>query len=309
MTSFIGKDWETLMSSYQKEFKTKESTDSELSSIFWHLKKLLERKSSMFWHTQAFDRYIKSDINPFGLRIQIFPTLNDVDNSFKKMWEENLNECTKNMMLLLIGEYNKRLLVLDKELEDIQNRLQKFKNCPSLAEHESRLKIHIDKFNKDILLKKDNKFWRDQLAFIDGQAYKWNQFHFKPTNKRQSNRAQRNMDSKVSDVSSNSSISVSSQNSRSSRKNKQRPQGENSTTRSPKKRTVDVPNPPSNTSIPSTTLPPNTSNATVSLNTSRMDSSNISVAPIFNLANTRPPLSHVTASQAAPLSLSGQSMS
>lgn len=97
------------MLNYHQEFQARYSPDSELSSLFFHLKKTLERKSSLFWHIQAFDRYIKADINPVGLWVQIFPTISSTDNVFKKAWENNLKACSKVMMTLLSGEYNKQM--------------------------------------------------------------------------------------------------------------------------------------------------------------------------------------------------------
>lgn len=64
-------------------------------------------KKSLHWHIQSFENYIKEDINPFGLRVQIFPTFETGDVDFKREWEKTLDKCSKEMMLLRLAAYKK----------------------------------------------------------------------------------------------------------------------------------------------------------------------------------------------------------
>lgn len=61
-------------------------------------------------------RPIREDLNPQGLEIQVFPNLWEIKNTFKKQWETNLQECTKNMMNSLIEYYNQEIKELDNEI-------------------------------------------------------------------------------------------------------------------------------------------------------------------------------------------------
>lgn len=85
---FRGKEFKIIMDKY-REHGQKEAHESELTSLFSQLKRLVEKKVSMFWHIKSFENYIPVDMNPFGLRIQIFPTLDMIDTVFRKRWENN----------------------------------------------------------------------------------------------------------------------------------------------------------------------------------------------------------------------------
>lgn len=71
------------MSRLHTEFEQKESLDSELAMSFSTLNQILEKKSLLHWHIKSFQDYITKNLNPFGLRIQIFPTFDNIDSSFK----------------------------------------------------------------------------------------------------------------------------------------------------------------------------------------------------------------------------------
>lgn len=127
----------------------------------------------MFWHIKSFQDYIKEDINPLGLRVQIFPNLESLDSDFKIAWEQILCTCSKDMMQLLIVEYEKRSRTLDVDIEGTCLRLQTFKTHKSFMDREIKLKKHLEVYNRDILTKKDGKFSKDRSAFEENRAYKW----------------------------------------------------------------------------------------------------------------------------------------
>lgn len=151
---FVGQDWETLMQQYLDKFSDSDRTEAEISSLFFKLAKNLEKKSSFFWHIRSFQDYLKSNMNPLGLRVQIFPTLEDLDADFKSTWENALQTCSRNLMQILIDEYTKRSLALDIEITKTCEQLQKFKTHQSVSTKEKKLKIHLESFNKNILIKK-----------------------------------------------------------------------------------------------------------------------------------------------------------
>lgn len=84
---FKGKEFDTLMGQYRKH-GLKEARGSEMNSLFLQLKTLVENKVSLFWQVKNFEHYIQEDINPFGLRVPIFPTLDNLDTIFKKTMGE-----------------------------------------------------------------------------------------------------------------------------------------------------------------------------------------------------------------------------
>lgn len=123
MTNYTGTNWDTAMSGLYKNFVQKEQRDTELVSIFSNLRKLLEKKSSNYLHIQSFDNYIKKKNNPFGLRVQIFPTMENIGPAFKKEWEKNLSACSNGMMSLLVEEYQRTIREIDRELDPLYIQL------------------------------------------------------------------------------------------------------------------------------------------------------------------------------------------
>lgn len=48
------------------------------------LRQALECKSNLFWQVKFLERYIKENMNPRGLRVQVFPNLWEIKHDFKK---------------------------------------------------------------------------------------------------------------------------------------------------------------------------------------------------------------------------------
>lgn len=109
MAKLYSLSWNDFTIKLQQDFDQNESCVSELSFLFSGLTKWLEKKSLLHWHIKSFEEYIRDDLNPLGLRVQIFPTFDNLDPIFKLAWESILNKCSTKMMKLLIDEYQKRL--------------------------------------------------------------------------------------------------------------------------------------------------------------------------------------------------------
>lgn len=93
---FQGREWDNVMAGFSKDYTKKASSQSEISSLFFQLGKVVEKKAACFWHADSFDRCIKEDINPFGVRIQIFPILYEVGSTFKEKWEKKSTTMYEN---------------------------------------------------------------------------------------------------------------------------------------------------------------------------------------------------------------------
>lgn len=223
MANCTGSNWDSLMSGYLDEYGKNEHIESEINCYFFKLTKVLEKKSSLYWHIRSFRDYINDNMNPLGLRVQIFPNLEGLDTELKNAWEKILRTCSKDLMKLLITEYQKRSNVLDGDIQTICLKLQLLQTHKIYMDKELKLKKHLEDFNKDILIKKESKLSRDRCAFEENRAYKWNQLQPKNFNRF------RNRRDHYSAIS-NSSSSVSSVSSQVSSKNKKVPrsnQGDN----------------------------------------------------------------------------------
>lgn len=59
------------MTIYNTKWGQEDIDKVELNDIFFSLKKLLERKTNIHWHTVYLEKYITENIVPFGLRLDL----------------------------------------------------------------------------------------------------------------------------------------------------------------------------------------------------------------------------------------------
>lgn len=174
MARFKGPMWANMMSTCQTKFSTDEGANLDLNTFRFSLKKLLEQKSLSHWHHHFLAKYIESGTNPYGLRIQKFPNLPKISDTLKKKWEDNLQMCTRNIMVLLMEEYDNSLKDIDKEIDELYMKNEHLASQESFIETEAKVQEEIENLNRNILLGKEKKFRKDGRAFQEGKAYKWN---------------------------------------------------------------------------------------------------------------------------------------
>lgn len=133
----------------------------------------MEKKSNLGWHIRFLDRYLREKISPQGLRIQVFPSFEMTDPVFKEEWEQNLNRCSANLISMQKTKYNKELNDLDKEIESLKASGHQLATSADFKKRENDLIQYLENYNKNIVTKKDTKFYKDKLAFSGGYAYRW----------------------------------------------------------------------------------------------------------------------------------------
>lgn len=130
-----------------------------------------KRYTRLWWNVQSLEQYLKHDLCPRGLRVQIFPAW-EVTPEFKTTWEKTLGKCSALMM--------EQLMIHDKELlqdtkntvADLHTKLLKFEDAlvkPFLEQ----LREELSGFEKEILTNKKNKFDRDRRDRESNKMYRW----------------------------------------------------------------------------------------------------------------------------------------
>lgn len=66
----------------------------------------------LWWNVKSLEEYVKHQIVPQGLRVQIFPAW-EVAEAFEDTWESGLSQCSKIIMSMLI-EHDRDLLAETK---------------------------------------------------------------------------------------------------------------------------------------------------------------------------------------------------
>lgn len=105
----------------------------------------------------------------------MFPNLWQIKSEFRSQWEANLQDCTAKMMMSLAEHYNRDIKELDVEIIEFQKQNVSLCTHPKFLEKDKLLKEHLEKYNKDLIYRKDVKFVRDKMAFNGKYAYKWPQ--------------------------------------------------------------------------------------------------------------------------------------
>lgn len=180
-----------------------------MERFFSRLQRMLEKKSRLFWNKWYFLKYTEENISPWGLRIQIFPTITQLEPEFKLEWEENLQSCSKKMMELLCKHYTVELSLIDGEIEKLYRDNSAIVTDGLFSTRENELKTNLESYVTEVLKTKEKKYIRDKLAYDNKQAYNWspNNYRRKKRNNqkrqtKQANSEPSDSDSSVSSVSS-----------------------------------------------------------------------------------------------------------
>lgn len=164
---FVGTAWSGLMNDFQTSYIGSNKDTDDLKIYYDKLKQLLKRKSNLHWHMEYFKYYIRENISPQGLRIQLFPTIKHTSQDLKNSWEGVLNKCSQDCMQLLLSQYSLDTAMLDQELALLHNKYISIKTHAKFEEKSQELKLFLDKTNKTIISKKQRNlkeikqhFWK-----------------------------------------------------------------------------------------------------------------------------------------------------
>lgn len=152
--------WDSLMSKLQLS-----TEEEDLDGFFFKTKLLLERKSRLFWHNRFFERYIEHNINPWGLRVQIFPNIRETSPEFKSKWEGIRIKCSEGLMELLREHHLVELSDTNKELDELEKRSSKLKVLEGFSLRNDALGTHMEGFHKRLIQSKNKKFDKNVRAF------------------------------------------------------------------------------------------------------------------------------------------------
>lgn len=137
------------------------------------LKRFLKKKSYLHWHIEFLQKYVRENINPLGLRIQMYSSFQITSPEFKLAWENILTQCSSELMKLLISHYQIELKTLDQEILLLQTTNENIKDHALFSKRVQETKDYVTRITRDIIYKKQNKLSKDRLAFSEGFAYHW----------------------------------------------------------------------------------------------------------------------------------------
>lgn len=167
---FVGQGWLGYMSEIQTNCNTDTEQEVGINQYMAKLKRSLKKKSNLIWHIEFLQKYVRENINPLGLRIQLYPSFQVISPEFKIAWESILTQCSSELMKLLISHYQMELNNLDQEML-LQTSNENIRDHMLFSKRVQEIKDHITRITKDIIYQKQNKLCKDRLAFSEGFAY------------------------------------------------------------------------------------------------------------------------------------------
>lgn len=76
-------------------------------------------------------------------------------------------------MEMLKDKYTLELRDLDQEIETLRTNNNHDSSNADFKKREHELLQHLENYNRNVLIRKDRKFYQDKLAFSGGYAYRW----------------------------------------------------------------------------------------------------------------------------------------
>lgn len=151
-----------------------EEEEDENVTLDWdHLTFLRKKQVRIFLHATALTDYVREEKIPRGLRIQKAPGLFQDDENFKSRWAAILNQCSRDLMLLIIERTKEEVEKIKEEVTSIQEgfkaQLPESNYDKKLADLESIVK-DFETQTKQIKIK---KFRRDRKDYSQGKVYLW----------------------------------------------------------------------------------------------------------------------------------------
>ncbi|MEE6469807.1 hypothetical protein FKM82_023606 [Ascaphus truei] len=141
------------------------------------LNALMRKRARVWWNKTALERYLDHKLIPRGLRIKTFPAFQFSDPNHKVRWEGVLNQCSFELMSILIEHDSNTFKEVTLEIEEIYKNLD-----PTDLQLVKTIEEDIVKYEIEITDIKKVKFNRDSVDYQTDRVYNWQ--HGKKTTKK-----------------------------------------------------------------------------------------------------------------------------
>ncbi|XP_073406482.1 uncharacterized protein [Dendrobates tinctorius] len=142
--------------------------------IFNKLKDVLNKRMRTWWNRAFLNKYLEKGLIPRGLRVQVFPSFEVDDLTFRQKWEDLATTCSRGFMELLVSNNQTTLENLDKDIVELQNQLKQDLSNEGLVKFNTELENEFVKWEKNICENKSKKFQRDISDQQSNMVYRWN---------------------------------------------------------------------------------------------------------------------------------------
>lgn len=125
-------------------------------------------------HASSLNDYLKANMIPRGLRIQKGPEMFKSNDTFLQKWKAILNQCSTDLMLLIMEYALQTVEDSSKEITDLESKLQN-DNESEFENKMKKIKEEIDALERNMKEFKIRKYKRDTKDYANEAVY-----NFKP---------------------------------------------------------------------------------------------------------------------------------
>ncbi|XP_056414027.1 uncharacterized protein LOC130356466 [Hyla sarda] len=142
-----------------------------LKSLFRELYEIYKDNLKSFWEVQSLEHYLKNNIVPKGLRVNILPAERSRTDNLLKKWEQEALASSFRFMNILLDEERIALDNSSKRLKESIDAILRFKTDPEFTRREAVLESLVDKFYTLLKNRKHKQFIRDLSEFREKRAF------------------------------------------------------------------------------------------------------------------------------------------
>lgn len=124
----------------------------------------MEKKVSLWWDVNTFDRYIKASIVPRHLRWEVPPNDGLIDPDSVDEWFR---------FTFLLKRKQKKIRKIDQTIAKLKDQLETHKETAEFLTLTIQLNKDLIKKDKEVQLRKSKKYSRDINDFKNDQVFKW----------------------------------------------------------------------------------------------------------------------------------------
>ncbi|XP_041417439.1 uncharacterized protein LOC121393321 [Xenopus laevis] len=124
-------------------------------------------------HAITLTEYYRAGRIPRGLRVNLRPTIFNDNEEFTQKYEQIVNKCSFDIILLNIEFLQKEIANTKQRLQIAEGELKKLVPSADQRDCLSDIQDHLSKHRAAIEERKRHKFLRDEADYTAGRVYKW----------------------------------------------------------------------------------------------------------------------------------------
>ncbi len=153
--------------------ETIESPEPNILSLERDLEDLKKRDTRFLWHSITLSEYWREKRIPRGLRLNKAPSFGRDDTDFMHKWEQILNKCSLDLMLLTIEKTKTEKEKIDAEIRSLESKIKARVDTETFNTITNKIMISLRSFQQELQSYKLKKYERDTKDYAEGKIYQW----------------------------------------------------------------------------------------------------------------------------------------